>query len=181
MDHDALPPFEPRQARQGGFQFSLLGLFLLMTAAAVMLGGSVALAAALGVDPAGALLQAVGRQITGLPSLALWLVALAMLLNGPTRHSRAAKYGLCGFGGLLLLSMLNMGLQVLLFAAMNNNAGWSMSTITWIFPIYSFMYSLLSATCHGFLLAAILTGRSGDAAGVDRAQELLVQPKNAEG
>ena len=179
MSHDSLSSFEPRHASPRGFQFSLLGLFLLMTAAAMVVGGIVALAAALGLEPTSAVLQAVGQQITNLPTLVVWLVAVVMLVNRTPQNSRASKYGICGFGGLLLLSLLGMGFHIFIFAAVNSNSGWSMSALTWFFPIYGFIHSSLAAACYGFLLAAILAGRSGDAAGADRSPELRLSADDA--
>ena len=161
MDDESFSGVEPRPAPRGGFQFSLLALFLLTTVAAVLLGGIVALAAAFGVDPTDALLQAVGQQISHLPVLVVWLVGTVLLVNRRQLHPQASKYGACGFGGLLLLSMLSMGFQVFILAVMTNNR--SMSSIAWVFAVYSFAYSALAAVCYGFLLAAILTRRTDDA------------------
>jgi hypothetical protein len=58
--------------------------------------------------------------------------------------------------------MLGMGFQVLMLAAITGNR--SASSIAWVFGIYGFFHSALSAVCYGLLLAAILTGRSTETA-----------------
>jgi hypothetical protein len=101
----------------------LLALFLLMTVAALLVGGMVALAAALGVDATSAVFQALSQQIIQLPRSAVLLVAVVMLYNRGPLASRAARYGLIGFGGLLLLTVLGTGFQIVVQAVVVGNSG----------------------------------------------------------
>lgn len=144
-----------------GPQFSLAGMFVLMTAVAIVLSAYLSLGQWLGMSTTAVLTNGLSPLSGELPSLVFDCVALLLAIRHRYRQPRQARLLLIAFGGSLVCQLVfPLGLMPLSHALERGQI-----PDGWMAILYAlvFFYSLLNTVWETLILIALFRRRSDEA------------------
>jgi hypothetical protein len=147
------------------FQFSILSLLIVTTLFACLLGTTMVVGRAVGLDESVALAIVLSRQIIHVPILIVWLVGGAIIVHRRQRHPKASRLALAGLVGLFVLSIASSMVDVWIAGTVTSK-GVQATNIAVAYSVTGFVESLLAAGCWSLLLIAVVTGRAEPKAAV---------------
>jgi len=146
----------------GAFQFSLGGVFLIVTAAALILSAYFSIGRLLGMSTGDVLTGGLGQLLFTIPTLLVWIVGLTMAWRRLNQNRSHAVLTMIALGGLTLTSLLLQLVQMALIYLVNSNQI-SYEVVSWVFMFLGALNAVLSTAFWILILVAIFAWRPADA------------------
>ena len=165
-DDDDVPYGKPRSGfrTSGGprvLQFSLLGLFLIVTMPALILAIYFGVGRLAGMSTTEILAQGLGQLVYSVPSLLVWAVGLTIAIRRLKRNRVPAILTVIALGGLMLTMLILHVFQMVLIHWINSGTIGS-DVISWSMPATGVFYAVSNAACWALVIVAVFIRRPPD-------------------
>jgi len=161
MSEQELPSYPPDRSDLAWFQFSLAGLFILMTVVAIILSIFVTVGQLFGMSTHDVLTQGLSRFLLVGPRFLIWCVGLAVAVRRLRRNRTPAILTIVALAGLIAISIASQVAQmVLVFAASAQRI--SIQVVSWSLTGIGAIALLVDTACWILVLVAIFRHRPPD-------------------
>jgi hypothetical protein len=150
------------------WQFSLLGLFLIVTVPALILATYFGVGRLAGMSTTEILTQGLGRLVYGVPSLLVWAVGLTVAIRRLKRNRVPARLTAIALGGLMLTTFALQVVQMVLIHWVNSG-GIRSNVLPWYMAATGVFYALSNAVCWILVIVAIFVRRPPDEAKLEQS------------
>jgi membrane protein CcdC involved in cytochrome C biogenesis len=143
------------------FQFSLLGLFLIITVTALVLATYFGVGRLAGMSTEEVLTQGLGRLLYSMPSLLVWAVGLTIAIRRLKRNRVPARLTVVALCGLMLTTFALHVVNMVLIHWVNSSRI-SHVVMSWSIFATGIFNAVCSAACWILVIAAIFVQRQPD-------------------
>ena len=156
------PQFElPTNGGPRVLQFSLLGLFLIVTIPALILAVYFGVGRLAGMSTMEILTLGLGQLLFSVPSLLVWAVGLTIAIRRLKRNRLPAGLAAIAFGGLILTRLILQVVQMVLIHGISSGSV-SNNVMSWGLTATGVFYAVSSAAFWILVIAAIFVRRAPD-------------------
>ena len=154
-------PNPPAAGGYGAFQFSLMSMFVVTTALALVLSAFFGVGRLIGMSTSEVLTQGLGRFAFSSPLLLVWIIGLTIAIRRLKRDRLPAVLATIALGGLVLSSFASsVVLMAFLYAARSGRIG--IEAFSWYSTVISALYAIVHPICWILILVAIFFRRPAD-------------------
>ena len=139
-------------------KLSLLGLFLIVTTFALMMGATVLVGELTGYGGDVAAGNVLRTCLIRFPEVVVWLGGIILLFNRREQHPEVTRYALIGFGGIFMVWFVGALINISL-VKMFQDQRIARDSYVWIVYIRFFVESALRAACWVLLFMSLLKWR----------------------
>jgi hypothetical protein len=143
------------------FQFSLLGLFLIITATALVLAIYFGVGRLVGMSTTEILTQGLSQLLFNVPPLLVWAVGLMVAVRRLKRNRLPARLTVIALGGLMLTTFVLQLVHMVLVHWINSGTI-SGGAITWSMAAVGVFYAVSNAAFWILVIVAIFVRRPPD-------------------
>jgi len=146
---------------RGLFQFSLTGVFVIITATALVLSLYFGVGRWIGMSTSEVLTQGLGRFLFRFPTLLVWTAGLYMAIRYLKRNRLPAMLTIIALAA-MMTSALILELVQMALIYWGTSGQVSGQTMSWSFGVIGIVNAVINASCWICILTAIFTQRPSD-------------------
>ena len=143
------------------FQFSLLGLFAIVTVPALILATFFGVGRLAGMSTTEIIEQCFGQLVYSVPLILVWAVGFTIAIRRLKRNRVPATLTVIALGGLMLTMLILQVVQMLLIHWVNSGTIGS-DVMSWSMPALGIFYAVSNVACWILVIVAIFVRRPPD-------------------